>query len=299
MRAFKNTITLLFLLGSFGYTGYSFYQMSLSPCEEIIKYSIGRFDKQFGVDQKTFLTRVKDAEMVWEQTLGKDLFVYDPEADFKINLIYDERQLATIQKQKTEFGLAEVEGVLKNLDNQFNQMKFAYDARSDAYKSAASAFEARQAGYESKVDYWNAQGGAPKKEYEELRNEARYLSAEVAKLNSETSALNIAAKELNNLLDRRNQAAAEYNKVAKNYNQKYGHGLEFNQAEYTGEEINVYQFSNQKDLEVALAHEFGHALGMDHVENSASIMYYITGGNGEVDLSPSTEDLVELNRVCN
>jgi predicted Zn-dependent protease len=104
--------------------------------------------------------------------------------------------------------------------------------------------------------------------------------------------------ELFRLLERRNQAASEYNKVAKNYNQKYGHGLEFNQAEYNGKGINVYQFSTEQDLEVALAHEFGHALGMDHVENPTSIMYYITGGNQQVDLTPSAEDLTELKRVC-
>ena len=49
---------------------------------------------------------------------------------------------------------------------------------------------------------------------------------------------------------------------------------------------------------LALTHELGHALGMDHVENPKSIMYYITGANTETSPAPTAEDLVELNRAC-
>lgn len=298
MRIFKTIITFLLMLASLGYLGYSIYLYSRSPCDQVLAYTIGQFDPQFGVSREIFLNRLKVAESVWEKALGRELFVYDQSAQFKINLIYDERQLATVEKQKTESGLSAVEATLKNLDTEFAGAKREYDSRSANYQSVVAVFEARQAKYESNVDYWNKRGGAPKDEYNDLRLEADYLRSEATRLNAEAGALNVLTKELNQLLDRRNQAAAEYNKVAKRYNEKYGHGLEFNQAEYNGKGINVYQFSDQKDLDIALSHEFGHALGMDHVENSASIMYYLTGGNTEVDLTPSVEDIRELNRVC-
>ena len=117
-------------------------------------------------------------------------------------------------------------------------------------------------------------------------------------MNREASAINALSKELNTLLERRNAKAAEYNKVAEDYNKKYNRSLEFNQAEYTGKEINIYQFGNRKDLILALSHEFGHALGMNHVENPKSVMYYLTGINTEGGPSLSKEDMVELNRVC-
>ena len=103
---------------------------------------------------------------------------------------------------------------------------------------------------------------------------------------------------INQALQNRNNAASGYNQFVNSYNQKYGHGLEFNQAEYTGNEINVYQYGNKNDLTLALAHEFGHALSMDHIENSNSIMYYLTKEGTKSNLSPTAEDLAELRRVC-
>jgi predicted Zn-dependent protease len=117
-------------------------------------------------------------------------------------------------------------------------------------------------------------------------------------LNNEASAINTLTGQMKILLDKRNAGAEEYNKIAEEYNKKYNGGLEFNQAEYTGKEINVYQFGNKKDLILAITHELGHALGMGHVDNPKSIMYYITGINAETNPAPTAEDLAELNKVC-
>jgi predicted Zn-dependent protease len=37
----------------------------------------------------------------------------------------------------------------------------------------------------------------------------------------------------------------------------------------------MYSFANKDELVAVLAHEFGHALGLDHVEGRSSIMYYL------------------------
>jgi hypothetical protein len=308
---FKRIFYTLFIFLSLGYTAYSFYNFSLSPCDKPIEYSIGRFDTQFGITKQEFKTQIKHAEEVWEKTLGKDIFVYKEGSNFKINLIYDERQLLIMQKQKGESGLQAAEDILNTLDMQFNEMKKEYDALISAHKSAAASLEERQKSYKSKVDYWNERGGAPKNEYDALRKEAVVLNKEASVLNNEVSVINAKSRELNTLLDQRNKAAAAYNQTVQIYNQKYGQGLEFDQAEYVsgrknplifgrgiGEEINVYEFTNNADLALALAHEFGHALGMNHVENSKSIMYYTSGANTRASFSPSAEDLAELKRVC-
>lgn len=298
MRFIKNFLAFVFVVGVLGYTGWNIYSYYLGPCGETLEYSLGIFDTQFGVSKESFRAIVLEAEKPWEKVLGRELFVYNPEAKFKINLIYDERQQATALKQKTEFGLTSAEEVFKKLDANFILVKSAYDARVAIYEKNQALFEARQREYELKVEFWNGKGGAPSGQYESLQNEQRSLNQEATKLNNEVAIINTMTKELNNLLAQRNLAADEYNKTARSYNQKYGHGLEFNQAEYNGASINVYQFGNKKDLTLALAHEFGHSLGMDHTENPKSIMYYVTGSNTETSLTPSEEDLVELRRVC-
>jgi len=238
------------------------------------------------------------AESVWETALKRNIFIYDPNSKFKINLIYDQRQLATLQKEKQESGLEALENALKTLDAQLSAEKKDFESKLTVQNAAVAQFESRQKKYEAMVEYWNSQGGAPKKEYESMQSEQRSLNDEAAALNASAAKLNAIAKDLNALIEKRNNAAREYNKTAENYNDAYGHGLEFNQAEFTGAAINVYQFGNERDLTLALAHELGHALGMDHVENPKSIMYYVTSSNTSTALAATPEDLIELTRVC-
>jgi hypothetical protein len=230
--------------------------------------------------------------------LNRKEFIYNPNAGFKINLIYDQRQLDTVQKQKTEFGLSTVEDAFKKLDSDFSAFKSQYDQKVSSYQTAIASFQSKQASYDTEVASWNTKGGAPKNQYDILNAERQSLNAEAASLNSEAVSIDAMSKQLSVLLDQRNAKAVEYNNIAAQYNKKYNNTLEFNQAEYTGKAINVYQFGNKKDLVLALTHELGHALGMNHVENPKSIMYYIAGVNSQSPPVPSAEDLAELNRVC-
>ena len=294
----KKLAQYVFLLALIVGSAYFSYRETLGPCDKPLEYSIGRFDTQFGISKEEFKTRITIAEEVWEKVISKDVFIYNPDAKFKINLIYDERQLATVQKQKTEFGLLAVENAFKEIDTKFNLFKNEYDQEAYPYEQDLASFKKRKAAYDTVVAFWNKKGGVPEEEYQALETERRYLNAETKRLNSEMVPINNMTAQLNTLLKERNLKASEYNKVAQDYNKKYNGGLEFNQADYTGSEINIYQFSNKKDLTLALSHELGHALGMDHVENSKSIMYYLTGINVSSVLNPSTQDLAELNRVC-
>jgi hypothetical protein len=294
----KKAFAWIFLLGGLGILAYLFYLNYFGACKDPLKYSLGRFDTEFGVSKAEFLKRVGEGEEVWEKVTNKNLFQYEEGAKFKINLIFDERQRETIQKQRVESGLDAAEKNFRAIDSRFSSYKNTYEARISEYEADVAAFKKRQASYESQVDFWNSRGGAPQKEYEALSAEARYLKSEMERLNAEVPLINRMAGELNALLEERNQIASEYNKVASAYNKKYGHGLEFDQAEYTGDAINIYQFGNRKDLVLAMAHEFGHALGMDHGEDESSIMYYITGGNEDITFTPSEEDIAMLKKAC-
>jgi len=301
----KKLLQYIILLSLIGVSGYFVYQDTLNPCDKTLEYSIGRFDTQFGISKDDFKTYIADSEKVWEKALGRQVFAYKSEAEFKINLIYDERQLRTTQKQKTEFGLSAVEDTFKKLDSEFATFKNQYESEVASYERELAVFKERKSVYDGAVALWNKKGGAPTGQYEALEAERNYLNSEASRLNNQTIEINAMAKELNTLLAERNLKAAEYNKIAESYNKKYGGGLEFNQAEYKGGssfgdggEINVYQFGNRKYLILALSHELGHALGMEHTENPESVMYYLTGINAEITPTLSPEDLAELNRVC-
>lgn len=279
--------------------GYSWYQYNLTPCDKVLEYSIGRFDSHFGLTEKDFKSYITKAEESWENTLSKNLFEYKAEAKFKVNLIYDERQQETVLKQRDESGLNKAETSLRSLDARLALFKSQYDSRTLALERMRQDYDLELRDYEAGVKYWNSHGGAPKKEFQDLENKREGLNVSTAQLNNEAAAINNMVKQLNTLIEERNQGAADYNTAAKAYNQKYGGGAEFNQAEYNGGEINVYQFGDEKSLVAALSHELGHTLNMEHVENSSSIMYYLRDSqNTSPKPTPSAEDLVELKRVC-
>jgi predicted nucleic acid-binding Zn-ribbon protein len=283
---------------AFGFIGYSAYELVQPLCSKPLRYSIGSFDSGFGITQESFRLVALQAESVWETELEKQAFVYDPTAEFKINLIYDEKQLATVQKQKTESGLSALEYEFEDLDRRTTSLRLQYEAEVEAYEQSLTSFNQRKSSYNKEVSSWNEKGGAPNSVYNDLEKERQSLNREANELNAEAKAVNLAAEKLNEILSERNAKADRYNEAARLYNQKYGSGLEFNQAEYTGKEINVYQFTNERELLTALIHEFGHALGMDHVENPDSVMYYLSTGDTDSKVTLSDEDISELNRVC-
>ncbi len=308
MKIIRFILAMLFLAFA---AGLVFFFWPIDPCENVIKYSVGRFDKNFALDQNEFISAMKTAETVWEQSLGRDLFQYEPEARFTVNLIYDERQRETLLRKRTESGLDKAEEVFQNIENAFNILKKQYEIEEAAFNKAKDFYENERALYEKQVAYWNKKGGAPEPKYSELNAKANELNTLLNELNKDASKLNNLQSEFQTALAERNKAASEYNKVVEAFNQKYGHGYEFDQAEYVNErtslfslgsgadkQINIYQYSTKNDLVLALAHELGHALGMGHVENSTSIMYYQSNENSEYELRLSAEDMREFERVC-
>lgn len=62
-----------------------------------------------------------------------------------------------------------------------------------------------------------------------------------------------------------------------------------------GKNINVYRFKDAAELTRILAHEFGHALGLNHTDNPKSIMYWLIDGNDKI---LTADDFLKLDRLC-
>src|SRR3989344_6008931 len=95
-KAVFNIIAVSILVVLFAAWVYPGFALIPVPCEEPIAYTLGSFDKRFGISQKDFLSALLAAEAIWEKPLGQELFVYTPEgAKLSVNLIYDYRQETT------------------------------------------------------------------------------------------------------------------------------------------------------------------------------------------------------------
>jgi len=68
---------------------------------------------------------------------------------------------------------------------------------------------------------------------------------------------------------------------------------------YDGKSINIYQFEATADLRLVVVHELGHALGLDHLSQPESIMYYMMGEQDLENPKASNEDILALKQICN
>lgn len=238
-----------------------------SPCSRVIEYSIGEFDERFRISQDEFILQVGLAEIPWETAADRPLFRYVPDADFKINLIWSEEQELLYQANDLGDTLDEKQDSLDSIQSR-------YQSAVRRYESAVRSYETKLKTYEQEVSYWNNQGGAPEAEFNKLQNDANALDK---KANEVKRLLEM----VNTLADENNQQVNSYNDNVKNYNDLSRFGEEFDAGNTDGTEINVYTFDGLPELRTLLVHEFGHVLGIDHVDDDHSVMYYLLNDNNQ------------------
>lgn len=270
------------------------------PCKTTISYSLGVFDTDFGISKAEFLSAISEAESIWEKSIGKELFNYEASGSLKINLVYDVRQ-ETTEKLK-DMGI-----IVQNNKASYDALKVKYDSLNKQYESQkaefqsrVSSFEARRKAYEAEVLASNKKGGASKETYERLNAERDYLNKEANNLssvqrdlNSSASDINTLTKALNDLAKTLNIGVEKYNDIGDNLDGEFDEGVY--KSSGAGREIDIYQFENRTKLVRVLAHELGHALGLDHVEDSKAIMYRLNVGTND---KLTSTDLQALQNLC-
>ncbi len=251
-----------------------FYQnRQIPPCSRPVSYKIGSLDSRFGLSRQEFLGALREAEAVWEGPSKRDLFVYEAEdAELPVNLVYDYRQKVTEALGTIESGIKQDESDYRALESQYLRLKEEYDALRSAY--------------EAKVAELNRKKRITEAEF----NQAKALEDE---LNRKVDELNAAADRLNRLARELNLNADQYNTVGASRGETYEGGIYFEGG--GGRGINVYEFSSRAKLVRILAHEFGHALGLEHILDPRSIMYKLNQGDASVATS---FDLAALNTLC-
>lgn len=305
IKKFFQFLFVLIVLGGAGFLAFKKFQPQLrtyvpiaGPCDSPFEYSIGRVDPRFNIDSNEVATLAHNAESIWEKQSGKDLFLYNPAAQFKINLVFDERQRQSLEAADLEEKLEKLKITDTNLKAQYDQLYAQYQAKLSAYDSAEKKYSRDLADYNKEVSYWNARGGAPSEEYEKLKDEQDDLDAALSDLKKKQKELNSLIVQLNSLASQQEKIIGNYNKSVATYRSKYGGSREFEKGFFNGQEINIYQFNEDSDLKLTLAHELGHALGIGHVENPQSLMYYLIGEQDLDNPILTDEDKAELKNIC-
>lgn len=274
------------------------YYKETSICRNPLAYDIGVFDSRFNISKDKFLKTIMEAEAVWEKGMNRQLFEHQLGAKFKINLVFDERQSKTIQATQSQQEIRTSRNFYDSLVVEYKMLAARYERDLAEYDAEVSDFETRLASYNREIAEINSQGGATPSEHKRLEDIRKTLEQEKTVLDSQRRTLNQAADELNSLGGKINNLASELNIEVDIHNQRFGEAREFDQGDYSGNQINIYQFDGISDLRLVLAHELGHALGISHVENPKSIMYYLMDQQDLQNPSLSLEDKISFSRLC-
>ena len=288
-------IFALFMTGMFGLS--SWYVQTANICPVPISYRLGDLDERFLITATEVQAVLAEAEAVWEDAVGRDLFVYDDASTFAVNFIYDERQQLARTEEEWRMNLD-----VKELESQAAIARVkaegeVYKVLQAEYEALRLSYEMRLTAYNTKVASYNAQGGAPAEEFRALETEQAALEAELRTLTTKEGELNQKAAEINTLGEQGNALIEQYNGEVLQYNEVYGSRDLYTQGDYERDRINIYKFSDKTELTKVITHEFGHALGIGHVEGGESIMYYLMDKQPDT-IAPTQEDIEALTLLC-
>jgi predicted Zn-dependent protease len=269
-----------------------------APCTKPLEYTIGRVDPQFHMSREMFLHRVQQAENIWEQQEGKQLFVYNPNAQFTVNVIYDERQQVTDQANTLTSKLSQTSSQAQSIKQQYDQLHVKYVQAQQRYQSDLDQYQKDLQAFNTEVSAYNTSHRTSQSQYEDLVKKQSQLQEESDSIEVERVALNNLAEQVNATAKQDSQIVQTYNQGVQQFNQLIGGKREFDQGEYVGNAINIYEFEKNNDLQLVLEHELGHALGIGHVENQSSIMYYQVNPKNISSKDLSDEDKQGLASTC-
>jgi predicted RND superfamily exporter protein len=247
--------------------------LSFSECDTPMSYKLGSLDPKFGLSQTTTVTDIQNAADIWGKTYGKPLFINSITAALTINFVFDKRSALNTR--------------IDQLQNQVNQKNATLEQQINSYKADVAAFEQKLSSFNAQVAQINKSGGAAPDVYNNLIAQQNELHAEGDSLNTRASQFNLATHDYNSQVQSLNQNINQFNQ-ALTQNPEEGF---FNPNNKT---ITIYFAGNYKELVHTLAHEFGHALGMEHTDAPQSIMY----PNATSFLSVTSEDKHQLDYVC-
>lgn len=280
---------------------WSDFMATYYPCKTEITYSIGQFDTEFGISKKDFIKNMLMAENVWEEPANKQLFKYvEKGGAVTVNLIYDYRQGMTEKLRTLDLNIDNTQASYNSIKARYNAVRTEYANKKKSFDQIWNQYEKDRATLEKKVAGLNAQGGAKGEEYNKIIAESEALnvrSAEITKLqdslNKQVDTINTLVVLLNKTAKTLNISVTKFNEIGEENGQEFDEALYIEEA--GGNRIDVFQFNDNDKLIRVLAHELGHALGLEHNENPKAIMYRL---NKNTNLTLVEDDLNALKLRC-
>jgi chaperonin cofactor prefoldin len=312
MKIRQNIVLLLVFLASTLLLPYHAASQSFNPsspseisehqCHEPLTWRIGKIDARFGIDAEALIQLMEEAAALWSDAAGTPLVEYDPNGQVTVNLFYSDQQRFTDNKESL---LNEI----KTLRQRFYAQQLQFQTRSSEHQRLIRKFNRLQQQYNESVDAHNnimmrANGNGfmsdtDDRKVKEIKQRVSQLDKKLQpirnEIQSEEESLIELSEELNSLAD-------QVNEMLFRYRDRYDTWKTFHQGAYfkagNQKKINIYSFQHLSELKLILAHELGHALGIEHVSSPGSVMHHMADAAQGEQLQLSNADINALMNLC-
>lgn len=263
------------------------------PFDTRLRYKIGTIDPRFHINEDQLKNVLQQAADIWFIGTSKQYFIYDPNAQLSINLIYDQRQ-AESEARRSEISRLEYtksathverqklkvsESDLNMQQRQVEQLKISYQARLEHYNQQVQNFNQSQNRSPAIRDY--------------LEMLKQQLETDQINIQQQINQFNLNVVQLNQQVNTINHMNDQFNASVDQFNVRF-QPRQFDKGVFNGREINIYEFENLDDLRLTLAHELGHGLGLMHSNDPESLMYPILEKQDFKNFHLKTADLALL-----
>jgi len=280
------------------------------PCDEPFLLAVGDIDSRFALSDDDIKNAIHSAAGLWNSGSERELLTYrengqeQEEADIIINFVYDERQERTDRELRFRERIRSEQSRIDRLREANESERQRFDQRSGEYLKLAEQTTTELNNLNAWVSEKNEEGGLTEWEHDQFQQRKAEIEELQAKVLTERENLDRKAQTINRDTDLLNEKFARNNQLIDQYNDEFAGDMRFTKATYQRLPghgiITVNQFMNRSELLLILAHEMGHALGIDHLSNPESVMF---SQMGEQQLFPevqlSENDVRAVQKICN
>jgi hypothetical protein len=249
-----------------GRVGSDITQQLLNPkaayCQSPLGWRLGTLDPAFNLTEAQAIEIIGTAASMWNDTTGKTLLVHDPKQGFVIDFKFDARQQQVLQQRLLQRNLTRYDDAiqpgLQTLPEKFAEL----DAKVAAFNQKNAQLQQQVAQWQPNAKNAETQRHQLEQQQQSLVREADWLEQQRQQLLRDRDYLNETIRQRNELVQTSAKpAAASFEVGVMHIKQQQRH-------------MTLYAFSSATDLIATIAHEFGHAFGIDHTQEPDSIMFH-------------------------
>lgn len=274
----------------------------VEPCNRPLTYRVSDIDPRYDVSKAELKRVMRTVGALWAEAAGQKLIEYRPDGDLALHLIYSDEQQAAADEKAMGNRIEAKKSEYEVLDRRQRRLSRTYQRRREQYDALLTEYNASVDAFNATVSKWAAREKVPEERRRALRRRKEELSRLKRQLDRRREAVEALRHKVSAISSELSTLADELNALIARYNRRYSQPREYDQGKYVKrgdkEQIEVYAFSNLDDLTVVLTHEVGHALGLGHGSDPASVMYYKRDKQRPFDLSLSDEDVQAIQALC-